>query len=98
MFQETISRKEKRLKKKRIFAITIFWLLSIFFGYWAIDLYYVTQLDSKEFISLANGWKSFACICPLVRAMVGYPVYSSGSADPQSYSLCNAPHINSLTG
>ena len=39
MFQETITKKEKRLKRKRIFVITIFWLLSIFFGAWALDFY-----------------------------------------------------------
>ena len=62
MFQETISRKEKRLKKKRIFAIIIFWLLSIFFGYWAIDLYYVTQLDIDLIYIILSSLGSLTCL------------------------------------
>ena len=50
MFQESIAKKEKRLKRKRIFWIVVFWLLSIFFLYWAMDLFKVSQLDFIDLI------------------------------------------------
>ena len=50
MFQESIAKKEKRLKRQKIFWIVVFWLLSIFFSYWAIDLFKVSQLDFIDLI------------------------------------------------
>ena len=66
MFQETITKKEKRLKRKRIFVITIFWLLSIFFGAWALDFYNLAHNEPE--LMIATFW--YLCTATMVGCVL----------------------------
>tara|TARA_R100001163_G_C5059224_1_gene195885 strand:+ start:848 stop:1075 length:228 start_codon:yes stop_codon:yes gene_type:complete len=62
MFQETITKKEKRLKRKRIFAIVVFWLFSIFFGAWGFEFY--TLASNALELPIATLW--YLCTLTMV--------------------------------
>ena len=66
MFQESITKKEKRLKRKRIFVITIFCLLSIFFGAWALDFY--TLASNEPELMIATLW--YLCTATMVGCVL----------------------------
>ena len=61
MFQESIAKKEKRLKRQRIFWIVVFWLLSICFGALCID-FYKTASNEIELI-LSTFWYICSATC-----------------------------------
>ena len=52
MFQESITKKEKRLKRQRIFWIVVFWLMSICCGALCIDFFKTASNENR--INLFN--------------------------------------------
>ena len=64
MFQESITKKEKRLKRQRIFWIVVFWLMSICFGALCID-FFKTASNEIELVC-----STFWYICSAVSAGV----------------------------
>ena len=63
MFQESIAKKEKRLKMQRIFWIVVFWLISICCGALCID-FFKTASNEIELI-----FSTFWYICSSVSAV-----------------------------